>query len=299
MTARILLPPTGDLAAFEAAARHLSFTRAAEELSLTQSAVSRAVRQLEDRIGVKLFERVRQRVALTPAGALYLVDVRALLEGLGAATHRIMAFAGQATVLNVAVLPTFATRWLMPRLPRFSAAHPELTLNFFTRVDSFDFVQEGFDAAIHYGDPDWPGATCRKLMDEVMAPVASPAYRQSLGLREPRDLLRATLMHQATRAGAWADWFALAGVAPPAVLEGPRFEQFSMVAGAAVAGLGAAILPRGLVEDELAAGKLEILFPPLLTTGKAYWAVAPDAKADKPPVSLFLDWVEKEALTAR
>lgn len=295
MNRKILLPSIGDLTAFEAAARHASFTRAAAELNLTQSAISRAVRLLEDRIGVILFERVRQRVVLTSAGGAYLKEVRRILRDLREATHRVMAFADATTTLNLAVLPTFATRWLVPRLRGFAEAHPDVTLNFSARLEPFDFDQEPFDAALHYGSPTWPSAQCHHLMSEITVVVASPEYRLQRRLQEPTDLGHVTLLHQTTRPTAWADWCEIAGVDLEGVHRGPRYEQFAMIAQAAGAGLGVALLPRVLIEDELASGRLEILFEHELASPSAYYWVVPETKAATPALRAFTQWITAQA----
>ncbi|WP_428673570.1 LysR family transcriptional regulator, partial [Roseibium sp.] len=163
---RAFVPPADTLIAFECAARHLSFTRAAEELHLTQGAVSKQVRQLEDRLGVELFRRVRQRIVLTDAGRIYLHDIRSALEQMTAATRQVMSYAGSEDVLNLAVLPTFGTRWLAPRLADFTRRYPHAGLNISVRLQPFDFEEEPFDGAIHHGDPVWAGAIAERLFDE-------------------------------------------------------------------------------------------------------------------------------------
>lgn len=291
MTRQFLLPSIGDLTAFEAAARHGSFTRAALELNLTQSAISRAVRMLEDRIGVALFERVRQRVILTAAGAAYLKEVQRILSELRQATHKVMAFTEATTTLHIAVLPTFATRWLVPRLPAFVDAHPDVTLNFSARLEPFDFDSEPFDAAIHYGTPTWASAKCHHLMNEVTVVVTSPEYRAARRLRQPQDLERATLLHQTTRPTAWADWCEVAEIALPDVNRGPRYEQFAMIAQAAAAGLGAAILPKVLIEEELSSGRLVALFEDQPLRLKAYYWVVPEERGAAPALTAFTNWI--------
>ncbi|WP_349369664.1 transcriptional regulator GcvA [Salinarimonas sp.] len=288
------LPSLGALSAFEAAARHGSFTRAAEELALTQGAVSRQVAGLETQIGVKLFERVRQRVALTPAGAAYAVEVRAALRQISSATLNVMAFRGAGGVLNLAILPTFGTRWLIPRLPRFTEAYPNVTINFATRVRPFDFAREGHDAAIHFGGPAWPGARLHRLMGEEIIPVASPALVARHRLAEPSDVLGVPLLQQATRPRAWEQWLTEAALDPAQATPGPRFEQFAMVGQAAVAGLGLAIVPRFLVEEELRAGVLVTPFERPSRSEEAYWLVYPEEKAALPAVSAFRAWLLAE-----
>jgi len=288
---RGFLPNVGNLLAFEATARHGSVSRAAEELNLTQSAVSRQIQQLEDSLGVSLFRRTRQRVVLTDVGHLYASQVRNTLTELSDATHQAIALSGTRGVLNLAVLPTFGTRWLIPRIPDFLARHPDATVNFGVRLVPFDFAAEPFDAAIHFGQPHWPGAVCELLRHEEAVPVCSPAYREREKIRSPDDLTRATLLQQSTRPTAWAEWFASVGTEAGNPLRGPRFEQFAMVAQAAAAGLGVGLIPHFLIADELASGRLEILFPQSLVSGGAYYLVYPEHKAEAPLVRSFRDWI--------
>ena len=288
---RSLLPSLAALQAFEASARHLSFTRAAEELNLSQGAISRQVAALEQSIGVTLFERVRQRIVLTQAGTAYADDVRETLGRLSAATLNAIAFKGTSGSLELAILPTFGTRWLIPRLPDFSQRHPEVTLNFSTRIVPFDFSREPLDAAIHFGDAVWPGAIMHRLMGETIIPVASPALIARLGIVSPEDVLKAPLLRQATRPRAWGEWFAAQGLDPERALNGPSFEQFAMVAQAAVAGLGLAIVPRFLVEDELKSGALTIPIEQPIESKQAYWLVYPEQKKDRPALKAFREWL--------
>lgn len=296
MFRRGFLPPTGALVAFECAARHESFSRAAEELHLTQGAISRQVRALEDLVGVALFDRVRQRVVLSEAGRAYLADVRRMLGELGEATHRVMGFAGTRGVLDLAVLPTFGARWLVPRLPRFLALHPEVTINLAARIEPFDFAVEPFDAAIHVGQPVWAGGVLTHLMDEEVVPVADPGFAARHGVVRPQDLAGTPLLHQSTRPTAWAEWFAAVGHTTDAVWRGARFDQFSMVSQAAAAGLGAALVPRFLVEEELALGRLMQLFPVPLSTRSAYFLARPESKGRSALLEAFEAWLAEEAI---
>jgi LysR family glycine cleavage system transcriptional activator len=283
------LPRMNELMAFAAAARHASFTGAAVELSLTQGAVSRAIAELEGRLGVRLFERIRQRVVLTDAARQYFGDVRALLEQLGAATRQVMAAPPGGETLNLAVLPTFATHWLVHHLPDFLAAFPRVTVNLSTRIRPFSFAEEPFHAAIHHGGPIWPGGTTRHLMAESMLPVCSPAYQAKAALRRPSDLRRATLIHQATRASAWAEWYEQAGLVAADAWRGPTYDQFGMLSAAAAAGIGVALLPRFLVEEQLQERKLLLLFDRPLQTSSAYYLVLPESSPRK-IASDFADW---------
>lgn len=294
MFRRGFLPNIGNLLAFEATARHGSVSRAAEELNLTQSAVSRQIQQLEESLRVSLFHRTRQRVVLTDVGRLYASQVRNTLAELADATHQAVALSGTRGVLNLAVLPTFGTRWLIPRVPDFLARHPDATVNFGVRLVPFDFASEPFDAAIHFGEPHWPGAVCDLLRHEEAVPVCSPAYRERENIRTPQDLARVTLLQQSTRPTAWAEWFRSLNIEAGNPLRGPRFEQFAMVAQAAAAGLGAALIPQFLIGEELASGRLAILFPHSLVSGGSYYLVYPEHKAKAPLVRSFRDWILSE-----
>ncbi|MTH97008.1 LysR substrate-binding domain-containing protein [Roseibium sp. RKSG952] len=296
---RAFIPPADALIAFECAARHGSFTRAAEELHLTQGAISKQVRHLEDRLGVELFRRVRQRIVLTDAGRLYLHDIRGPLEDLTAATRQVMSYAGSADVLNLAVLPTFGTRWLAPRLAQFSKRYPAAGLNLSVRLQPFDFEAEPFDGAIHHGDPVWAGAIAEPLFAEEVVPVASRVFRDRHGIRAPADLAEVPRLQLSTRPLAWRQWFDLAGVETDAAFQGARFEQFVMIAEAAVNHAGAALIPRFFIEAELAAGRLVRLFDLSLKQQTAYYFVYPENRTLRPVVKAFRSWLIEEARNAR
>ncbi len=289
------LPSITCLESFESVARHESVSRAAVELNLTQSAVSRQIRQLEELLDVALFQRVRQRIVITDAGKLYLKDVSRILIDLKGSTSRIMACGGSASLLNLAVLPTFATRWLMPRLSGFLQQHPDITVNFATRSTQFDFGTEPFDAAIHYGSPNWLGAVAHHLMDEDTVPVCSPKFKTANRIKKSDDLAGAILLHESTRAAAWTEWFEMMGVENSHPLRGPRFEQFAMIAQAAVCGLGVALLPSILIEEELTSGKLLPLFSHPVRSANSYYLVVPEAKISSPLTTAFTHWIVREA----
>lgn len=288
---RRFLPPLSALTAFESAARHESFTAAARELNISQAAISRRVQLLEEILGLTLFERVKKRVVLTPAGAAYARELQDALGRIGTATVNTMASrAGQAT-LTIATLPTFGTRWLIPRLPDFAAGHPQITINLPTRIESFDFAAEPLDAAISFGDPIWPGAVVDTLIEEELVPVASRALLERHRIEKPEDLFRLPLLQQSTRLSAWPDWFAVFGLACPPVPLGPRYGQFAMVVQAAVVGMGAAIVPRFLVEQELRSGDLVIPFPQTIGSKQAYCLFYPEARRNDPALRAFRDWL--------
>ncbi|MCC0078932.1 MAG: LysR family transcriptional regulator [Rhodobacter sp.] len=279
---RRLLPNTPALLAFDAVARTGSFTAAARDLSLTQGAVSRQVAQLEGQLGVSLVVRGARAATLTEAGTAYARHARAALEMLGQGA---MEALGQAPArgLKLAILPTFGTRWLMPRIPRFVRRHPEVTLHFATRIGRFDLLAEGVDAAIHSGRGDWPGARMTLLMDERVMPVAAPGVTALAG--QPVLALN-------SRPTGWADWWAATGRAGSAPAPVMRFEQISTLAQAAAAGMGVALMPAFLIRPELEAGALVPLSGEV-ASGYGYYFVEPEGRV-KPAVAQFRDWIVTE-----
>lgn len=287
------IPSLAALEAFEASARHRSFTKAAVELHLTQGAISRAVAALEAQLGTPLFARVRQRIQLTPAGEAYLNKVQPALRRLEAATLELKAFKGAGGVLNLAILPTFGTKWLIPRMPAFSTAHPEVLVNFTTRIYAFDFEAEELDAAIHLGEGRWPGAVLDHLLDEEVMVVCSPSLIPHL--RTPEDLKGQVLLQMASRPQGWEEWLAAKGLSGIDGRRGPRFEHHAMVLEAAVAGLGLAVLPTFLVQDELTNGRIvEAFAHTRARSGKAYWLAYPERHRDLPALAAFRRWLLQE-----
>lgn len=287
------IPSIGELMSFASAAQHGSFTRAADELSLTQGAVSRQIRMLESRLGVTLFDRVRQRVVLTDPGRLYLSHVEKALNDLATATRQVATFSG-SRIFNLAVLPTLATRWLIPRLPDFHRDHPDVTMTLTTRQQPVDFAIEPFDAAISYGSVNWPGTIVHHLMDVDVVPVCSPSLHATRPIRIPADIANYPVLHQLSRPTRWAEWMAEAGVKLDGPLRGDSYQQFSMIAQAAVAGLGVALLPVFMLEEELASRKLEIVSEQFLAIKTSYYLIVPETRASSPAVKLFTDWLLRQ-----
>jgi LysR family transcriptional regulator, glycine cleavage system transcriptional activator len=271
--ARPRVPPIGALLGFEAAARHKSFSRAAREMNLTQGAVSRQVSRLEREIGVDLFIRNRQTVELTEAGRTYLGEVQQILAQLSSATHRVGAIANSRNRLNLAVQPTFATRWLIPRLSGFINQYPDIQINFAVRAQPFDFVAEQFDVAVNYGRLALPDLTCELLLEDRITPVCSPEFRDRHRIASVRDLARVRLLHQTTRLNAWPDWFKSVKLPDCDVDGGIKLERILMVVEAAVAGLGVALLPRFFIEEELARQQLVLLFERKTIVNGGYFIV--------------------------
>lgn len=288
---RRLIPDIPSLHAFECAARHGNFTRAAEELNLTQSAVSRQIQELERQTGLTLFERVRQRVILSEAGRRFLPDVRRLLNQSEQLMLEAVASADMVSSLSVATLPTFGARWMMPRLPDFLGMHPDLALNVESRSKPFDFDEENFDLAIHYGQQVWARANCTFLCNEMVVPVASQSLIETLGAAGTGQISDGPLIHLTTRPRLWAQWFEYNGVAADNAYRGSRFDQFSMIIAAAVAGIGIALLPTFMVEHEIAAGSLHALFDMPMPTDNSYYVVLPEGKQRNEMANAFQQWL--------
>jgi DNA-binding transcriptional LysR family regulator len=289
---RRFLPSFSLLSAFEAAARTGSVTAAANELGLTQSAVSRQISALEGQLGVALFLRERQTIRLTLAGDTYAREVREALRRISDASLSLRANPSGGT-LNLAVLPFFGTRWLMPRLGRFLDANPGVVVNLITRLEPFDFRFDALDAAIHFGAARWPGATLTFLRDEEVIAACSPAFRDRFGITTAADLMRAPLLHLSSRPDAWELFLIKNDVAFDA-LHGMLFDQFMTMVEAANAGLGAALLPRFLVSRELEEGLLVEAVPSrAMATGQYHLAYPPD-RASYPPLAAFRDWIVLE-----
>jgi LysR family glycine cleavage system transcriptional activator len=285
------LPSLTALRAFEAAARHLSFTRAAEELSVTQGAVSHQVKALEGELGFKLFLRQHQGLVLTEAGQHCQTVAREAFDRLAAGIARVRGRA-QNSVLSVSVLPSFAAKWLMPRLPRFLSAHPEVDL----RVSAFErlvkFDTEDVDLGVRLGSGTWPGMHAVLLMADEIFPVCSP--RLLGALRRPRDLARANLIHMEGH-NKWGEWLAKAGVAGVDLSRGVVFDQVSFGINAAIDGQGVVLARLSLVVEDLLAGRLARPFALTLPIDKPYYVVCPADTASLPKVQRFRDWMLAEA----
>ena len=286
------LPSTAALQAFESAAAHGSITAAGRELHVTQGAISRQIQSLEAHLGAELFHRERQRIRLTAAGEHYLQHLRAAFDRLETAALELRALRRGGGVLQLAILPTYGTRWLIPRFPSFAEAHPDVQVNFTTRLQPFDFAAEDLDAAIHHGDAHWPGARLDLLMDEDVVMVCSPGYRRKHHLDTPADLRRATLLQMATRPLAFVDWLAKNGITGVDGRRGPRFEHHQMVLQAVLAGLGVAVLPTFACDDELLNGRVvEAFAGTRVPTGKGYWLAYPEHRAELPALRAFRSWL--------
>ena len=279
------------LVAFDAAARHLSFTRAAAELSLTQSAVSRQVQSLEELLEVALFRREGRHIVLTDVGAMYHRELVIALQRIRNASLQTIAYRRGGGSFHLAALPTFATKWLMPRLNAFYVEHPETLVHVHSRIGRFDLDLAGIDVVIGVGDGLWPGLVAHHLRDEHLLPVISPALARTLPVSKPVDLSRHLLLQVAARADVWHRWFDAQSLPRSGMQLGPQFELTSHLIQAVASGIGVGLVPSFLVEDELRSGVLELALDFPLTTGAAYYLWIPQDKMNLPPIAAFRDWL--------
>lgn len=295
------LPPLNALRAYEAAARHHSFTRAAEELHVTQAAISHQVRQLEEWLGCRLFERRGHALTGTAAGKAYAAELGQLLDALAGATERVAGHdSSLAGPLRITALPSFATRWLVPRLARFRALHPGIDLQLTSELALHDFARdEGFDIAIRLGLGRWPGLQADLVSRERLSPLCSPALLSAQGpLRTVADLRAHTLLHDQP-GDLWPRWLALAGATrseadSPAVRTGPAFSDSALVLQAAAEGQGVALGRVFLASDDITNGRLVKPFALDLPNDYSYWLAYPPAAAQQPRLAAFRDWVLAE-----
>ncbi|MFA3915605.1 LysR family transcriptional regulator [Ruegeria hyattellae] len=291
--ARRLIPSLSALRALEALDRLGSASAVAEEMALTQSAISRQLQGLEEQLGVTLIRRDRKRLSLTSAAADYVVEVRAALNQIAQASIQLQVQPTGGS-LNLAILPTFGMRWLVPRLPEFTHLHPDITVNLSTQLRPFSFDVEPFDAAIHFGQPDWRGTEALLLKTERVVPVAVPGLIAAAP-DDPADLLKLPLLHIQTRPNAWQDWFANMGVAVSPPLPGMIYDQFSTITQAALHGLGVALMPEYLVEQELATGRLVPMHHHSVEANGAYYLIWPRTGSEDPVLKQFRDWLAQKA----
>ncbi|PCM47237.1 LysR family transcriptional regulator [Pseudomonas fluorescens] len=288
------IPSTTALISFEAAARHESFTKAAEELSLTQGAICRQIASLEEFLSVELFRRSRRGVKLTEAGLSYSRRVATQLDAVERDTLSVMGQQG-TNVIELAVVPTFGTQWLLPRLKDFQLKHPEVTVNLTNRTRPFLFADTDFDAAIYFGDADWSGTESHRLMGENPMPVCSPALLGSKKHLTPNEIAELPLLQQTTRPYAWRQWFNSQHLNIPRDMTGPRYELFSMLAQAAMHDMGIALIPPFLIQRELAEKRLVIANPNALSSIKAYYLMIPERKVESASLKAFRDWLVNQA----
>jgi LysR family transcriptional regulator, glycine cleavage system transcriptional activator len=293
------LPPLNALKAFEVAARRLSFKSAAEELCVSQGAVSRHIHNLEDFLGARLFERGHRHVTLTREGSQYLHAVRDALVNISNATNSVISNNDQR-MLKLKMPPTCAIRWLVPRLARFHARHPDVAVQVTTSHSPVDFEKDDIDAGVHYGTDVTGGLMGERLFKEVLLPVLSPAMAgQAPRLEKPADLANCLLLHSIQRPDDWSRWLALAGVADIERDRGLIFENSSLTYQGVVDGLGIAIAQLAFVIDELKAGRLTAPFNIYAPSNHAYYFVFPKARARIRKIRQFHDWIAHEGALTR
>lgn len=291
MTAR--LPSLNGLRAFEAAARHLSFTLAASELNVTQTAISHQIRRLEEELGIRLFIRQNRALALTPEARDYLPGVRAAFNDLRLATDRLLRKEDDK-VLTVSTLASLAAKWLLPRLTDFQEQHPGIDVRITTSTGLVDFQRDNVDAAIRYGRGQWPGVRADWLMADELFPVCSPSLlRGDKPLRRPEDLRNHPLLHTSNaNSDDWRLWLTAAGLpADIARQPGITFDMIFMTIQAAIDGIGVAMGRTSYVQDDIAKGRLVVPFKIALPADAGFYLVAPEGRREAPKLAAFRQWI--------
>lgn len=292
MNPRRLTPSMSLLVAFEAAARHCSFTKAAEELALTQSAVSRQVQALEAQLEIELFRREGRRIELTAAGAVYQHELAAALGRIRSATLQTISYKNDGGPLNLAVLPTLGSKWLLPRMHEFYAKHPQILVHIHSRIIREDVQSATHDmtAIICAGSGAWPGYISHKLLTERLVVVASPAALPDYPDLSPADVAEHALLNVVSRPSAWSDWFDKHNVDHANLRAGPSFELTAHLIQAVTAGIGLGLVPEILVQDELKTGDLVALFEPM-ESGRDYYLVYANRYQNLPSLKAFSAWL--------
>jgi len=293
------LPPLNALRAFEAAARHMNFSRAADELSVTPGAVSQQIQNLEEYIGAPLFKRTPKGLLLTDAAQTALPALREAFDRLAEAASLLTA-AEEGRRLTVSVAPSFAAKWLVPRIGRFEAAHPEVEVWVNAGLELVDFTSGEIDLAIRYGSGRYPGLEVTRLLGETVSPVTGPALLETNPLNQLSDLANHVLLHDGSpdadeSCPDWAMWLAARGVKGVDGARGPRFNQSSLVIEAAANGRGVALAKATLAQDDIDAGRLVMPFQDATVVDFAYYIVHPKAKARLGSVRAFIAWLTAEA----
>jgi LysR family transcriptional regulator, glycine cleavage system transcriptional activator len=290
MTSR--LPSLNGLRAFEAAARHLSFTNAAAELNVTQTAISHQIRRLEEELGIRLFVRQNRALTLTSAAKDYLPGIRAAFQDLRQATDRLLR-KDNDHVLTISTLASFAAKWLLPKLASFQDAHPDIDVRITTSTDLVDFRKDNVDAALRYGRGQWPGLDAVWLMADELFPVCSPALLTGdHPLRRPEDLAHHMLLHTSGINDDWRLWLTAAGLPVEAMARHElTFDLSLMTIQAAIDGLGVAIGRTSYVQDDIQKGRLVVPFDIAMPADAGFYLVSPDAAANTPKLAAFRTWL--------
>ncbi|MBD1554385.1 LysR substrate-binding domain-containing protein [Pseudomonas typographi] len=292
------IPSNAALMAFEAAARHGSFARAADELSLTEGAISRQIGRLEAFLGLTLFERIGNRVRLLPNRERYAAQVRELLDRLYRDSQYLMGQPSDGASLDIATIPTFAMRWLIPRLPQFQQKHPNISVHLAERMEPFVLAGSGFDAAIHFEHPAWTGMRTYHLLNEVLVPVCHPELLKGGKTATALDTL--PRLHRQQNPDAWQRYAQETGIPLTHPAMGARYDLHAMLIEAALAGLGVVLVPRLYVETELAQGRLVAPWPDGKTISKTFSLILPEPIGlSREPIQAFAQWLLGEAEKAK
>jgi LysR family transcriptional regulator, glycine cleavage system transcriptional activator len=276
-------------------ARYASISRAAEALHLTQSAVSKQIQELESTVGVNLFERVRKRLALTPAGSRYEAAIRPLLAQLEAATLDLITSTDGGGALHISTLPTFGAKWLIPRLPAFQKLHPQIALNFVPFAQGYTFARPDLDCSILFGDGNWPGAVADYVVGREVVLIAPPALKSKPLLKKPQDIAKFTLLQHPSVPQAWVHWcdaHAVKGVNP---LAGPQLDQFHSLIRAVMAGMGLGLVPRCLVQEDINAGLVSAPLNDGYLDDSGYYLCYPEGKSNLTQLVHFKQWMLSQA----
>ncbi len=289
--AKTVLPSMAALQCFEAVARHMSFTLAANDVFLTQGAVSKQIAQLEGHLCQQLFHRSPRGLSLTPAGRMYLSEVRQILNQVDIASRYVMGYGKAEETLSIAVQPTFGSMWLIPRLGEFIRENPDIQV--VTRSDArpFDLMQARIDISLFYGNGLLPGADCHRLFEAPVAVVCSPSYLPAGALSSLQQMEQHTLIQCSSRPEIWRDWFAHQGWEPMDCYQGPRFDTFNMCLTAALEGIGVAAIPAMFAEPALRDGQLIQPWHFVQASESAYYVACASHCANLPKVRTFVDWV--------
>jgi LysR family glycine cleavage system transcriptional activator len=293
------LPPLSALRAFASAGRHLSFQRAATELSVTPTAISHQIRRLEEDLGVTLFRRLTRSLQLTEAGQSLLPEVAGAFDKLAGAVERLKA-SGDGGVLTISSITTLCFRWLAPRLPRFQAVQPRIEVRLEASARMVDFAREEVDVVIRHGGGSWPGLTAHRLFDDRFTPLISPKLlAKGPPLRKPADVFAYPLLREVAPHTEWGHWFSAAGIKPPGDTRGSMFNSSQLAAQAAVGELGIALVDPDFFAEEIANGRLVQPFRIIASSGKANYLAYPTAYEERPKVAAFREWLLAEAAAFR
>ncbi len=293
-----LQPPIHLLRAFTTTARFGSVSRACEALHLSQSAVSKQISELEQLTGVLLFERIRQRLTLTPAGVRYEAAVRPVLAQLEAATLELITSGDGGGALHLSTLPTFGAKWLIPRLPGFQRAHPHIELHYVPYAQGYDFQREDLDCAILFGNGSWPGARADYLTGREVVLIAPPGLAAQPPLRQAQDISGFTLLQHVSVPHAWTHWCAAHAVSGVNTLVGPQLDQYHSLIRAVRAGMGLALVPHCLVQDDIAAGLVATPLDDGYRDEMGYYLCYPESRSHLKPLASFRQWLLGEVSKA-